>query len=273
MLPKKIKIFPLNKVIMNSQANIVTVIQARMSSSRLPGKVMLPIFGEPLLIWMIERVLKSKLAGTVVVATSTNQEDNVIENLCKQYGTFCFRGHLTDLLDRHYEAGLMYNADVVLKIPSDCPLIDPEIIDQTITEFFESKADYASNLHPGTWPDGNDVEIMKMSALQRAWLEADSLEEREHTTPYIYNNPHLFKCVNTVWKSGLSLADTYRFTIDYKEDYELIKCVYEHLYPINSSFSVQDIIDFLDNNPSIKELNKKYIGEYWWNKNKMAELV
>ncbi|MDH7606129.1 MAG: NTP transferase domain-containing protein, partial [Melioribacter sp.] len=150
---------------------IVTVIQARISSTRLPGKVMLPVLGKPLLLRMVERVKQSKFIGELVIATSSNSEDDQIELLCLENNLNCFRGDLTDLLDRHYQAGKIYNADAVVKIPSDCPLIDPHIIDAVIKYYIDNsdKYDYVSNLHPATYPDGNDVEVVSFSALERAW--------------------------------------------------------------------------------------------------------
>lgn len=252
---------------------IVTIVQARLSSSRLPGKVLLPILGKPLLIRMIERVQKAKLIGDLVVATSANPDDDAIEDLCLKENLKCFRGHLTDLLDRHYQAAKKHNADAVVKIPSDCPLIDPVIID-TVLKFYidnSDRLDYVSNLHPATYSDGNDVEIMSMSAMETAWKKATKSFEREHTTPYIWENPNYFRIGNVIWEDGLDLSVTQRWTIDFKEDYLFIKSVYEELYPVNPTFGIYDILNLLKDKPEIYEINKKYLGKYWY-ENHLDEL-
>ncbi|MCX7797109.1 MAG: glycosyltransferase family protein [Melioribacter sp.] len=245
---------------------IVTVIQARMSSTRLPGKVMLPILGKPLLIRMIERVKHSKFIGELVVATSQNPEDDQIELLCLEHNLNCFRGHLTDLLDRHYQVGKLYNADAVVKIPSDCPLIDPQIIDTVLKFYIENsdKYDYVSNLHPATYPDGNDVEVISFYALEKAWKEAKKDFEREHTTPYIWENPDKFRIGNVVWETGLDYSTTHRWTIDFEEDYIFIKRVYEELYEKDYPFGIYDILSLINQKPEIYEINKKYLGKYWY---------
>lgn len=252
---------------------IVTVIQARMSSTRLPGKVMLPILGKPLLIRMVERVKRAKFIGELVIATSTNPEDDKIEILCLENNLNFFRGHLTDLLDRHYQVGKFYNADAVVKIPSDCPLIDPQIIDDVIKYYITNsdKYDYVSNLHPATYPDGNDVEVISFKALECAWKEAQKDFEREHTTPYIWENPDKFRIGNVVWETGFDYSTTHRWTIDFDEDYQFIKRVYEELYEQDYPFGLYDIINLLKQKPEIYEINKKYIGKYWY-ENHLDEL-
>ena len=155
---------------------IVTAIQARSSSSRLPNKVLLPLCGKPLLIRMIERICRSSLHGTLVVATSENPQDDIIADICSGNRIHCFRGSLTDLLDRHYQLALEYHADALVKIPSDCPLIDPLIIDQVIGYYLQNHPafDFVSNLHPATYPDGNDVEIMSFATIKTAWENAST---------------------------------------------------------------------------------------------------
>lgn len=252
---------------------IVTVIQARVSSTRLPGKVMLPILGKPLLIRMVERVAASELAGEIVVATSTNKDDDEIEKLCVQEKIKCFRGHLTDLLDRHYQVGKKFGADAVVKIPSDCPLIDPKVIDKVLRFYINNsdKYDFVSNLHPATYPDGNDVEVISFNALEQAWKEANKNFEREHTTPYIWENPDKFRITNIEWETGLDYSTSHRWTIDFEEDYRLIKNIYEELYPNNSIFSLGEILDLLKQKPEIADINRKYLGNYWY-ENHLNEL-
>jgi len=250
---------------------VLTVIQARTGSSRLPNKVMLSICGKPLLIRMAERVQKAKLSGKTVIATSTNKEDDPIEELCIKEGLDCFRGHPTDLLDRHYNAAVKYNATFIAKIPSDCPLIDPAIIDRVYNYFFEGHFDFASNLHPATYPDGNDVEIFTAEALKTAWNEADKNFEREHTTPFFWERPERFKIGNIKWETGQNYSSSHRFTIDYEEDYIFIRTVFEELFHRNIDFNLHDILRLLEEKPYIKDINSRFAGKYWY-ENHLNEL-
>jgi spore coat polysaccharide biosynthesis protein SpsF len=252
---------------------IVTIVQARMSSTRLPGKVMLPILGKPLLIRMLERVQTAKFIGQLVVATSTNLDDDEIEKLCTNENIICYRGHLTDLLDRHYQVAKLYNADAIVKIPSDCPLIDPSVIDRVIDHYVKSdKFDLVSNLHPATYPDGNDVEILSFAALECAWKDAVKDYEREHTTPFIWEHDEHFAIGNVIWETGLDYSSTHRWTIDFPEDYEFIRKVYVELYPENPAFDLNDILNLLKRKPEIAEINQQYLGRYWY-ENHLDELT
>lgn len=245
---------------------IVTIIQARISSTRLPGKTLLPLCGEPLLVRMVERVNQSALKGKVVVATTVNAAEDVIDDLCKAKKIDVFRGDENDLLDRHYQAARLHKADVVLKIPSDCPLICPTVIDQVIAYFMNHRDDfdYVSNLHPETFPYGNDVEVMTMEALEKAHAQAKRKLEREHTTPYFWENPDQFRIGNVEWESGKNFSKTHRWTIDYPEDYEFIKTVFEALYPTNPAFTMEDILRFLEAHPQVAAINAKYNGTNWY---------
>ncbi len=244
-----------------------------MGSSRLPNKVLMPLAGKPLLLRMYERVAASKYSGEIIIATTAVKSDDEIEKLCKENNIKFFRGNQTDLLDRHYQSAKIFNADAVVKIPSDCPLIDPKIISKVIKYYLDNseKFDYVSNLHPATYPDGNDVEIMSMEVLEKAWKEAERPFEREHTTPYFWENPDIFKIGNVEWETGLDYSMTYRFTIDYLEDYSFIKKVYDELYEQNNIFGLTDILDLLKRKPEIKNLNEKYNGVNWY-RNHLNEL-
>ena len=253
--------------------NTVIVVQARMSSRRLPGKVLLPILGESILYRMIERLLMIKYPALIVIATSEEIHDDIIVQEADKIGIPCFRGSMNNLLDRHYQAAKKYNATTVLKIPSDCPLIDPRIIDQALDFYFDhpGEFDYVSNLHPPTFPDGNDVEIMTMACLTRIWREAKRPLELEHTTPYIWENQENFSIGNVIWDSGLDYSMSHRFTIDYEADYLLIKHVFEELYPQNPGFSCEDIIRLLERKPEIFGINSRYAGVNWY-RNHLNEL-
>jgi len=253
--------------------NTVIVVQVRMSSSRLPGKVMLPLLGKSLLFRMIGRLQMIRHKALVVVATSEDTSDDIIEQEANSLGVPCYRGNLNNLLDRHYQAAKKHKADLVLKIPSDCPLIDPRIIDEVLDHYFDhaGEFDYVSNLHPATFPDGNDVEIMTMACLEKTWREATKTLELEHTTPYIWENEEKFRIGNVVWESGKDYSMSHRFTIDYEADYLFIKRVYEELYPTNPNFSCDDILNLLDKQPEICQLNARYAGVNWY-RNHMDEL-
>jgi spore coat polysaccharide biosynthesis protein SpsF len=252
---------------------ILIIVQARSSSSRLPNKVLLSVLGETLLQRMVERLMQVQHPVQIIIATSEEDSDNIIQTEAEYIGIPCFRGSLTNLLDRHYQAALRHGADIVLKIPSDCPLIDPRIIDKGLTFFLENREqfDYVSNLHPATYPDGNDVEIMTMECLSKAWHEAKRPLELEHTTPYIWENPDLFSIGNFEWETGLDYSMSHRFTIDYRKDYLFIKKVFEELYFINPQFSLEDILDLLAKKPEIYKINAEYAGVNWY-RNHLGDL-
>lgn len=258
---------------MSLNPKIIIVIQARKSSTRLPNKILLPLSGKPLLIRMYERVLATKFANQIVIATTTENEDDEIYELCSSNKISCYRGSKENLLERHYKTGLEYGADVVVKIPSDCPLIDPYIINKVIEYYLNNKEkfDYVSNLHPATYPDGNDVEVIPMKILKIAYDEATTDIEKEHTTPFIWEQPERFRIGNVVWETGLDYSMSYRFTIDYYEDYLFIKNVFEELYPANNLFGLNDILKLLEAKPEIKKINEKYLGVNWY-RNHLDEL-
>ncbi|GGA90508.1 cytidylyltransferase domain-containing protein [Puia dinghuensis] len=251
---------------MNEKERIITIIQTRRGSSRLPDKVLMPLQGKPLFVRQAERVKAARLCGRVIIATTTEAGDDPIEAVCRQEGLDCFRGDALDLLDRHYQAALCFPAETVIKIPSDCPLIDPIIIDKVISFYLDhiDEYDFVSNLHPATYPDGNDVEIMTFSALERAWREAGRPLEREHSTPYIWERPEQFRIGNVTMEGGVDYSMTHRFTIDYAEDYAFIRAVYDELYPSNPLFGVGDILALLERRPDIYAINAGYAGVNWY---------
>jgi spore coat polysaccharide biosynthesis protein SpsF len=251
---------------MNSSKKVLIIVQARTSSSRLPNKILLPILGETVLSLMIERLLMVKHPNQIIIATSAETVDDIIQTEATYIGVPCFRGSLNNLLDRHYQAALKYKADVILKIPSDCPLIDPRIVDEVLEFYFkhENDYDYVSNLHPATYPDGNDVEIMTIPCLKKVWEEATRPLELEHTTPYIWENFDKFRIGNYRWKTGQDYSMSHRFTIDYKEDYLFIKRIFKELYPLNPHFSLQDILNLLNEKSDIYEINSEYAGVNWY---------
>ncbi len=263
---------------------VLGVVQARTGSTRLPGKVLLPVAGQPLLARMLQRVRAARTLTDVVVATTTDPADQPVRQVCRQEGVRWVDGHPTDLLDRHYQAALACGltespqggagdaaagqpGDVVVKIPSDCPLIDPAVIDQVLDVYLRQprRWDFVSNLHPASWPDGNDVEVMPMAALAVAWREARLPHEREHTTPFLWDHPQRFRVGNVSWPTGLDYSMSHRFTIDYAEDYDFVRAVYDALWsPERPLFGLQEILDLLAARPDIFALNRRYAGVNWY---------
>lgn len=246
---------------------ILVVMQTRTGSTRYAGKVLLPLAGQPLFVRQAQRILAARNHFEFVVATTTDAADDAIRECCRSARLDCFSGHRTDLLDRHYRAALDRQADIIVKIPSDCPLIDPGVVDRVIGHYLThaGEYDYVSNLHPASYPDGNDVELMTMAALETAWLTADKGFEREHTTPFIWERPDRFRLANVVWESGLDYSMTHRFTIDYPEDYVFLEAVYQRLWtPDRPVFTLDDILALLDREPQIYALNAHYRGVNWY---------
>ena len=246
-------------------APVVTVIQARTGSSRLPAKVLLPLGGATVLERMLERVIRARRAGVVMVATTTARRDDQIEAAAHRAGVPCFRGHPEDLLDRHFQVARRLGAAHVVKIPSDCPLIDPAVIDAVIGVYLDELGayDYVSNLHPPTYPDGNDVEIMSFDALAVAWRGAGESYEREHTTPFLWGHPESFRVKNVRWETGKDLSLSHRIVLDYAEDYEVIRRIFDALYPDDPLFSLDAIVSYLEANPDVRGLNSRHRGVSW----------
>ena len=240
------------------------IIQARTGSTRLPNKVMKNVCGRPLLQLMIERLQHSHYATNIIIATTTKSSDDTIVALMKTLNIPVFRGSETDVLDRYYQAAKKYEADIIVRLTSDCPLIDPKITDKVIKYYLDgkNKFDFVSNMHPPTFPDGLDTEIFSFHTLEKAWKEAKKPYEREHVTPYMWDNPDIFYVGNV--RNDQELHFIERWTLDYEEDFYFIKAVYEHLYREGEFFYMEDILQLLSENPQIKQINKKHLGVNWW---------
>lgn len=257
-----------------SSENVTVVIQARTGSTRLPNKILMPLAGRTLLERMVERVRHASTPTEIIVATTVDIADEPVRMLCRKIGVRCYSGHPTDLLDRHYCAGRETSADIVVKIPSDCPLIDPQVIDRVIGYFLDRRSDFdfVSNLHPPSWPDGQDVEVMPMPLLKIARREAARPLEREHTTPFFWENPSRFSIGNVSWERGLDYSMSHRWTIDYIEDYHFLAAVYDELYTGSGTiFGVDDVLALLDARPDIMNINASLAGVNWY-RNHLDEL-
>lgn len=244
----------------------LVVVQARTGSRRLPGKVLLPLAGRPLLQRMLERVQAARFPLRLCVATSWLAEDEPIRALCGRLGVPVVSDHPTDLLQRHLAAARRLGAEVVVKIPSDCPLIDPAVIDRVLEHFaaHQAQLDFVTNLHPPSWPDGNDVEVMPLRVLEIAAAEATLPFEREHTTPFIWERPERFRIGNVTWGAGRDLSTSHRLTLDYAEDYELVARVYAELFDARRPvFGLDDVLELLAARPDIARLNQGFVGRSW----------
>lgn len=235
------------------------ILQARMLSTRLPKKVLLPVLGRPVLELLIERVRRSRDCGEVLLATSTLPADDVLSEFCSQRGIPCFRGNESDVLDRYYQAAKTFGISTIVRVTADCPLIDPQVMDQVFALWHANKADFASNIEPPTFPDGLDVYVFSFAALEKAWREAKDPFEREHVTPFFWRNKQIFKTANL--KNEVDLSRTERWTLDYPEDYEFIRRVYEELYPVNPNFTTSDILELERRRPEIKTIVEKLLSK------------
>lgn len=231
---------------------ILAILQARVTSSRLRGKVLKPIMGKPMIQRQIERILRSRKIDKLVLATSTDPSDDDLEELCEQINLPCYRGNLDDVLDRYYKTACLYDPQQVVRLTGDCPLIDPFIIDQVIEFYLAGTYDYVTNSLELTFPDGLDVEIFSLSALKKAWMTAKLPSEREHVTQFICNNPNIFRIGNLTADQDLSF---HRWTVDEASDYEFVTRIYEGLYPKKADFDMGDILLFLNEHPEILIVN------------------
>ncbi len=231
---------------------ILGVLQARVSSTRLPGKVLLPVLGEPMIARQIERVRRATMLDGLVVATSIDPSDHPLAELCHRLGVDCFRGSLDDVLERFLGAVRGRGADHIVRLTGDCPLADPGVIDDLIRLHLAGDFDYSTNAIPPTFPDGLDAEAARISALQRAGYEAASGTEREHVTQYLVRHPEIFT------RGTLESAEDYsamRWTVDERADLDFVREVYAALYPKNPAFSWRDVHSLLAAKPELSTIN------------------
>jgi len=235
--------------------SVVAIVQARMGSSRLPGKVLMPIGGEPMLYRVLVRARRAKEVGLVVVATTTDTGDDPVAAFCQSQGFPYFRGDPMDVLDRYYQAAQQFNAATVVRLTGDCPLIDPHEIDRTIKAFFETHVDFAANRLPPPWkrttPIGMDTEVVTFDALARAWREADEKYEREHVMPYLYDEVGRFKVLLVDHDPDIGQL---RLTVDTAEDLTLVRRIYQY-FDNTDEFSLPDILALIEKHPELLKIN------------------
>ncbi len=232
----------------------VIIDQARMTSTRLPGKVMKEVLGKHLLEYQIERLNRAKEADELVIATTTNDTDQPIVELCERMGVAYYRGSEEDVLSRYYEAATEFRADVVVRVTSDCPLIDPAVVDKVIKHYKDNwdKYDYVSNTLTRTYPRGMDTEVFSYKVLQEVYYNAQEQPEREHVTPYICWHPERYKLDNVSHHENQS---HHRWTVDTPEDFELIKLILQDLYPVSNKFTWLDVLNLLNEHPEWVQIN------------------
>jgi spore coat polysaccharide biosynthesis protein SpsF len=259
---------------MELKPNIVAIVQARMGSTRLPGKILKSIQGMPMLWHIVSRLKSVDDIDEVVIATSDLPPDDQVYEMAKNYGIACFRGSETDVLNRFYNAAKMMDAQYVIRITGDCPLVDPLTISKLIQLYFNDQFDFcgvacgagvAKEKNINRFPDGLDAEIFSFKILSEVNNKANTILQREHVTPFIWQN-------NKSYKQGSLYSDfdysDLRLTVDNKEDFDFVNWIYDMLYPNNSHFDLQDILELLENNPDVMT-NKHLIGqegyEEFWN--------
>jgi len=221
-------------------------------ATRLPGKPLAEVMGRPLLSYLLERVKRAKQIDEVVVATTTNPLDVQIVELCKKEGISYFRGSEEDVLERYYQAAEAHGADAVVRITADCPLIDPEVIDRVVAAFLDSSHDYLSNTIERSYPRGLDVEAFTFEALEKAARFSSKPDEREHVTLHMYRHPDRFSIGSLKQKEDSS---EYRLTVDTEEDFELVRKIFEELYPRKREFSLSDLLLLLKERPELARIN------------------
>ncbi len=234
---------------------IIALIQARMGSSRLPGKVLLPLCGETVLRQVVSRVSAAKSVDEAIVVTTIEKGDLPIVKACADMGIRVFCGSEEDVLDRYYQISRLLKPKSIIRITADCPLMDPEIIDKVVMRHQDCNSDYTSNAITETFPDGLDVEVVDYQALEKAWNLSKQLSEREHVTLFIRNHPELFKIESV---DNFENTGNYRWTLDEQRDYEFIMKVYEYFYPV-VDFGYKDIFKLLKKDPELEKINQNIV--------------
>jgi spore coat polysaccharide biosynthesis protein SpsF len=239
-----------------SNPRVGAIVQARMGSTRLPGKVLKEAAGRPLLAHLLERLARARTIGRIVVATSTDPRDDEIAALCARLGVPVYRGSEGDVLDRYFRAAEEFEFEVIVRVTADCPLIDPQLVDEQVLFFLDNRGRYdlVTNRHPLTYPDGLDFDVLSREALGYAWRTATEPHHREHTVPFF-------------WETGMRVHNFvdpenrfrhHRWTLDYPEDYELIRRIIEALHRDGEHFGTDDVLLYLEKNPKLSSLNAKH---------------
>ncbi len=247
----------------------VCIIQARMGSSRLPGKTLKLLGDKPLLWHVAERVKHAKLVDSVVIATTTSPDDDAIFSFYQEFGLACHRGSVENVMSRYYEAAKEQGATIVVRVTGDCPLVDPVTLDACIAAFQQGSWDYLSNALPGerSYPRGLDVEVFTFAALEKAFQNAKETYELEHVAPYIWENKTGEFRISPIMSAPTGLARPYRLTVDYPEDFAVVEKIYQALYKPGEIIPIAEAMAFLDAHPEVALINSQ-CEEKW--KQRMA---
>ena len=243
------------------------VLHAQMSAPYLAGKAFLPLAGAPLLERMVQRVLSAHSDFQLVICTTTQPEDDPIHELSRRMDVKCIGGDPTDPLDRQFSAMCDERADRVAALSIDCPLIDPLIIDRVLTFAGDAGAglDYVSNLHPPSYPAGNDVEVVTADSLEAAWKESRKPFQREHITPFIWDQPGRFRIGNVKWETGADYSMSHRWLVEHPEDYTFARAVYDELWTVrNPIFTMNDILELTGRRQDLFAINSHLAGVNWY---------
>jgi len=235
--------------------NILIISQARYASTRLPGKVLLTIRNKPLLWYLLKRLELVKTPNQIIIATSTSDSNKPLLDYLREQKINYYAGDENDVLDRFYRTAKHYSGEIIVRITADCPLIDSTLIDRGLDIFLNDNFDYLSNVHPPTFPDGYDIEIFTFKALETSWKNAKLNSEREHVTPFIYNNPKIFSIENFQNDKDIS---NIRLTVDTKKDFILISKIIENFHDRWTKFDLKDVIAFINQNPHLLKINAQY---------------
>ena len=229
------------------------IIQARLGSTRLPGKVLKSLNGKPLIEQIINRLKYCKNIDNIVLATTTNEVDDKLASWCKENNVSCFRGDENNVLKRYYDAATQYKSDIIIRITADDPFKDPKVIDSVIDLLKTENLDFAFNNNPPSFPEGLDTEVFTYSAIKKAAVAETTDFEKEHVTQYFYHNPQIFKCKNLSYKENVSHI---RLTVDTERDFELASKIYSKLSPNGEMFYLEDVLDLIKKEPELLEVNK-----------------
>ena len=234
----------------------LAVLQARMSSSRLPGKVMMEINGHPMIYWQIQRILQASSVDKLVVVTSVDPSDDSLTKFLEGYSVTVYRGSLDNVFSRFLEVATQYQHDALIRLTADCPLVMPELLDKMVMEFYREDADYLSNTLKPTFPDGLDIEIIKHGALERLATFTLGPRELEHVTYGVYKRPEVFKLLNFQNQTDQSLA---RWTVDYQADLDFVRAIFKEFSGRERNFTFPEVCQFLEENPHLQAQNHAYM--------------
>jgi len=233
---------------------VVCIVEARFASTRLPGKVLMPIMGEPMLARMIERLGRARTVDTIVVATSTSHADDVVAEAAADAGAEYFRGSEEDVLARVVGAARAFDADVIAETTGDCPLHDPAIVDKVVSDYLIGGADFVSNIHPYTTPRGTDVRVFSAGDLAEIERSSSDPADREHVSLYFWEHPERYRLRNVGTELSPAAASL-RLTVDTQPDLDLVTTIYEELYPLNPEFSLSDVLLLIERRPELAAIN------------------